>query len=373
VNRIRLGLVIDKLSLAGAQRSLALLARGLDPARFAVRVFALLDGGPVADTLSKRGIPVEVMGLGRLYAPRGVAGLGALARRFRDERISVVQTYLVSANIFGALAARRAGVDAIVTTRRDTGFSRNWRLRLIEQWLVNPRVDRVVAVSSAAAEAARLESGMTAERIVTIENGIDVEEWSPRRHDVSEVRREWGLSSDDTAVGVVARLDPIKGQTDFLRAAALVVRDGAAARFFLIGDGPQRSELEELARSLGIADRVVLTGARRDVASLMSMLDVVVVPSLTEGMSNALLEAMALEKPVVATAVGGNIDVVEAGRTGELVPASDPRALATAIRGLLRESERARSLGTAARRRIVERFSAQRMVERYASLYASLI
>lgn len=369
---VRVTYVIDKLHRAGAQMHLGQLAAGLDRRRIQADVICLLEGGPVADELRARGVPVEVLGLGCLYAPRGLAGVARLARHLRRSGPDVLHTYLVSSNVFGTLAGRLGGVAAVVTSRRDTGFSRNWRLRLLEEWVINPRVDRVVAVSATIAESARRERRLRADRVLTIENGVDLAALEPALQLRDETRRAWGLAPDDSAVGAVGHLSPIKGHADFLHAAALLSAAHRRVRFFLVGDGTLRPALEALARTLGIADRVVFTGASEDVPRLLAMLDVFVLPSHAEGMSNALLEAMALGRPAVATAVGGNPDVVRDGVTGLLVPPGQPPALAAALAELLAEPARAITLGAAARCWVRQELSLERMLRRYEALYLGL-
>jgi L-malate glycosyltransferase len=369
---IRVTYVIDKLQRAGAQVHVGQLAAGLDRRRVHAEVICLLEGGPVADELRARGVPVEVLGLGRLYAPRGLAGLIRLARRLRRSGADVLHTYLVSANVFGTLAGRLAGVPAVVATRRDTGFSRNWRLRMLEEWMVNPLVDRVVAVSPAIADSTRRERGLRPERILTIENGVDLAPLEAGLVVRDETRASWGLSAEDTAVGVVGHLSPIKGHADFLQAAALVAPAHRRVRFFVVGDGPLRPRLEALARDLALADRVTFLGARDDVPRQLGMLDIVVVPSHAEGMSNALLEAMAMGRPVVATAVGGNVDVVRDGVTGLLVPSRQPAALAGALAELLAKPSLGTALGAQARCWVRQELSLERMLRRYEELYCSL-
>jgi len=369
---VRVTYVIDKLHRAGAQVHLGQLAAGLDRRRIQAEVICLLQGGPIAEELRARGVPVEILGLDLLYAPRGLAGVARLARHLRRSGADVLHTYLVSANVYGTLAGRLAGVPSVVTSRRDTGFSRNWRLRLLEEWVINPRVDRVVAVSPAIADSARREHGLRADRIVTIENGVDLAALEPALELRDDTRREWGLAPEDPAVGTIGHLSPIKGHADFLHAAALVAAADRRARFFLVGDGALRPSLEALARTLGIADRVVFTGAREDVPRMLAMLDVFVLPSLAEGMSNALLEAMALGRPAVATAVGGNPDVVRDGATGLLVPPGQPPALAAALAELLSEPTRAIGLGAAARCWVRQELTLERMLRRYEALYLGL-
>lgn len=371
--RLRVTYLIDKLQRAGAQTHLGQLAPALDRAGFDVEVVCLLEGGPVADEMRARGVSVDVLDLGRLYAPRGLAGLKDLVRHLRRRKVDVLHTYLISSNIYGTIAGRLAGVGAVVTSRRDTGFSRNWRLRFVEHHFVNPRVDRVVAVTPAVAEGTRREPGLTPGRVVTIENGVDLATWDPALYPRPGLRAEWALADDQPAIGIVGHLSPVKGHADFLEAATRVLRAHPSARFLIVGDGALRADLEAQARTLGIAGQVVFTGARHDIPRVLAALDLVVLASHTEGMSNALLEAMAMARPVVATAVGGNPDVLRDGVTGRLVPARDPAALAKAITGLLDDRAAATTLGRAAREDVAERLSLPRMVARYESLYRELV
>lgn len=371
--RIRVLFVIDKLHRAGAQVHLARLIERLDPRRFEPRVCCLISAGPVAEGLQQRGIAVDVLGMSSIYGPRAWRALGRLVRLCRRHRVQVIHTYLISANLFGTLAGRLAGVPAIVTSRRDLGFSRNWRLQLAEEWLVNPFVQRVTAVCAAAATEARRERGLANGKVVTIPNGIDTHQLDPEAYSRADARAEWSLTDDETAIGVIGHLSsPVKGQADFLRAAAQL---GASrrVRIFIIGDGALRPALEAQARASGIEDRVVFTGVRADVPHLLAMLDLVVLPSHTEGLSNALLESMAMARPVIATAVGGNVDVVRDGVTGLLVPPRDPAALAAAMMRLLSDPAEARRLGAEARRSVTQNFDIHTMVSRYECLYRDLL
>jgi glycosyltransferase involved in cell wall biosynthesis len=369
--KTRLVYVIDKLGRAGAQSHLHQLASHLDQARFAPEVCCLLRGGPLADSLQTLGVPVDELGLGRIYGPRGWAALLRLARRLRRARVQVVHTYLISANVFGALAARLAGVPAVITSRRDMGFSRNWRLRLVEENVVNRLVDRVVAVCPAVAAVTLRERGLDASKVVTIPNGVDCEAFDPALYSRDAARSELGLLPDEPAVGVVASLSPVKGHADLMAAAARVL-GRQRARFVLIGDGPLRPGLEALAQQLGIREQVVFAGVRGEVARLLPGLDIVAIPSHSEGLSNTLLEAMAMARPVVATAVGGNSDVLRDGENGRLVPPRDPEALAASLLALLEAPEAARRLGEAARRFVAAEFPLSRMVARYEELYRSV-
>jgi colanic acid/amylovoran biosynthesis glycosyltransferase len=370
---LRIAYLIDKLHLAGAQIHLLQLLGGLDRRRFAPRVYCLIRGGPVADKVRALGLEVEVLGMGAIYGFSAWRALPRLVRSLRRHRVQLVHTYLVSANIYGTLAAHLAGVSVAVTSRRDMGFSRNWRLRLVEQWLINPLTDRVTAVCPAVARQVAAERGLSERKVVTIPNGVDLAAHDPALLPREATRQALGLSGDEAALGVVAHLSPVKGHVDLLEATARIVAERPRVRLLVVGDGVLRQPLEARARSLGLDGRVLFTGERHDVAAVLAALDVVVVPSHTEGLSNALLEAMAMGRPVVATAVGGNRDLIEDSLTGLLVPPADPPALAAAVLRLLDQPAEAERLGRNARERVATDFGLDRMIQRYEQLYEDLL
>jgi glycosyltransferase involved in cell wall biosynthesis len=283
--------------------------------------------------------------------------------------VEVVHSYLPSANVFGSLAARLAGTPRVVTSRRDTGFSRNGRLRLLEEHLVNPRVDRVVAVTPSIAAATEREPGLLG-KVVTIENGIDAALWDPDRAP-ADARASFGIAANETAVAAIGHLSPVKGHDDLLEAMARVAAQGCRIRLLIAGDGPLRGSLEARARSLGLSGHTTFLGVRDDVRALLSAVDIVALPSRTEGLSNALLEAMAMAR--VATAVGGTPEVLTDRRHGRLVPAGAPEALAQAILELVADPADARRLGREARSHVLERFDVRRMVARHEALYRELL
>jgi glycosyltransferase involved in cell wall biosynthesis len=196
-------------------------------------------------------------------------------------------------------------------------------------------------------------------------NGIDVDEMSAARQERQDARRELGLGPDDRAVISVGRLSREKDYATLLRALAAL----PGPRLFLVGHGPARGELEALAAELGLGQRVAFLGERNDVPRLLAACDLFALSSLTEGISMALLEAMAGGLPVAATAVGGTPELVIPGETGLLAPPGDPAALAQAMGALLGDVERAKALGAAGATRVAERFSLEAMAKAYAELY----
>jgi glycosyltransferase involved in cell wall biosynthesis len=327
----------------------------------------------LGDVIHDAGIEVSTLGVEPIYTPRAFIQMRRLAKTLRTSGIQILHTYLVSANIFGTLAGRLAGVPVIVTTRRDMGFSRNWRLRWFEESFINPRVTKVVTPCDAVSEVTRRERGLGPDQVVTIPNGVDIEQWRFDEKRRFQTRKAWNLAQEIPAVGVVANFLPVKGHADFLQAAARAATIHHEAKFFLIGEGKARSDLEKLARSLGIGDRVVFTGARNDTSELMELLDVIVLASYEEGMSNVLLEAMAMARPIVATSVGGNPELIRSEETGLLVPPKDPPALAAAINELLGDHAKAAELGRNARACVETHLTVDKMVERYQSFYDELL
>ncbi|HEY6548436.1 MAG TPA: glycosyltransferase, partial [Vicinamibacteria bacterium] len=273
---IRVAYVIDKLHRAGTQVHLGQLASRLDRDRIQPQVHCLLEGGPIADALRATGVAVEEWRLGRLYLPPGLLGLRRLGRRLRADGVDLVHTYLPSANVFGSLAARLAGTPRVVTSRRDTGFSRNGRLRLLEEHFVNPRVDRVVAVTPSIAAATEREPGLLG-KVVTIENGIDAALWDPERAP-AQARASFGIAANETAVAAIGHLSPVKGHDDLLEAMARVAAQGCRIRLLIAGDGPLRGALEARARSLGLSGHTTFLGVRDDVRTLLSAVDIVALP-----------------------------------------------------------------------------------------------
>ena len=227
--------------------------------------------------------------------------------------------------------------------------------------------DGLVANSEACRRAVVAAENLSPSRIVVMENGVDLGRFPQSR--LHTVRPP----SQPRCIGVTANLRAVKGLDVFLRAAALVAAKQPNVSFAIAGEGPLRPALTQQARELGLEGRLAMPGSVKDIPTFLAGLDVAVLPSHSEGLSNALLEYMAAGKALVATAVGGNVQLVEDGRHGLLVPPGDPEKLAAAITRLLTDPVLAQRLGTAARRRTEERYSRQRMMQRFETLYLNLV
>jgi len=281
-----------------------------------------------------------------------------------------VHTYGLYPNIFAVPAARLAGASIVVASIRDRGDILTPLQRRIQKWVC--RFAHCVLVNAETIRETLIEQGYRPEKIFVIRNGIVMSRFQKQVRGTA-LRKELNLPADAPLVLVFSRLNRMKGVEYFLDAAAILAKRFPAVRFVIAGDGANRRELEERAASLGIADRVVFTGFRTDIPILLSEASVSVLPSLSEGLSNSLLESMAAGVPVIAANVGGNPEIIEDGVSGKLVPPRDAAALAAAMGDFLGDRDLAARFGEAGRQRVTELFSMERSVHEVESLYHRLV
>lgn len=330
--------------------------------------FVAPEPGPFVELVRADGMTVHVLPLRRTYQ----AGKALrLARLLRRDRADVLHTHtLVAANALGRVAARLAGVHVISHLHIENHFRPATRPLLRRLDNATARLcDGLIAVSEDTRRAYE-DQGYPAERIEVIPNGVDLDDGGP----TSDLRDELGLPAGAPLVGEVARLCDVKGQRELIEAIASVPE----ARLVLVGadleqDGAFEAELRREADRHGVSERVIFAGRRADVGGLLGQLDVVALPSWTEGLPLVVLEAMARRRAIVATPVGGTPEVVTDGETGLLVQPRDPEALAAAIRRLLADPDLRSRLGEAGRRRVAGRFTAEAMCRRVLDLYDEVV
>lgn len=355
MGRDRLNIVHVALGLGtgGLEKLLVEFARHADRDRFGLRFVALGGRGHPASEIEACGWPVTTLGVPHGRRPATVLRLAWLLRRWRPE---VVHTHNNGPLIHAAPAAWLAGVPRVMHTRHHGHDPQPTRHEVKAFRLATRLVDRVVCVSrDAAAQSAG--DGVAPWKLRTIHNGIDLARFPYA-----------GPRAGGPAV-TIARLSPEKDLPSLLRAVALVARAAPDFRLEVAGDGPSRAELERLAHELGLDARVRFLGEVRDVPALLARASLFVLPSLTEGISITLLEAMARGLPAVATRVGGNPEVVLDGKTGRLVSPGDPAELAQALLQLQGNPGQGHQMGLAARGRVERHFDVRRMVSEYEALY----
>ncbi len=359
-------LVVDSLEVGGAERHVVDLALALRRKGHEVTV-ACSAAGELSDLLGAANMPHRVL-LDRLVKRRvSVTYTRRLRRLVKEQRFDLVHAHIYASAAASALATLGTGVPLVVTEHTE-GAWQGRRAHLVSR-LIYRRAHRMIAVSSPIRGRLIERDGVHPKKISLIPNAvIPASDTSPGTS--SALPDEW---REGPLIGVVARLQPEKGIANFLKAAARISSSCPSARFLVVGDGPLREELLRLVDRLGIRGRVHFLGHRADARALIGLLDVLVVPSLTEGTPLIVLEAMAGGVPVVASAVGGIPDQVRHGKEGLLVPPADPAALGDAVLELLRDPDRARRLGEAGRRRADSEFAHATMVGRIEAVYGAAL
>jgi glycosyltransferase involved in cell wall biosynthesis len=372
---IRVCHVITADLWAGAEVQVATLVSYL-AARPEVQVSAVLfNDGWLASELRALGITVAVVGE-RQHTPLGI--IRFLTRFFRRHRVELIHTHRYKDNILGSIAAIFAGVPHVIRTVHGCSEPmRGWdwlkfqlyqALDLAALW---SRADRVVAVSRRMVDTLKA-SGYRPGTLTAVHNGVDLSKIHPTGF-VRQTREAIGLRPGDVVIGTAGRLTPVKGHEYLVRAAARIVQQESHARFLFIGSGPLEPGLRDLARRLAVDHACVFVDPaidrRASVYDLIAAMDVFVLPSLHEGIPMALLEALALQRPVVASAVGGVPEVVTHEATGLLVEPKNERALADACLDLVGDRGRARGLALRGRRRVEREFSHERNGETMLGLY----
>jgi L-malate glycosyltransferase len=353
----------DTLALGGTEGQFVELARRLDRSRWSVHVSCIRAEGPLRAKLEAAGVSAWSCGPASLKSLDFPAGVWRLARFLRDARVSLVHSFDFYSNIVGGLAARLAGVSAVIASQRDLGDLRPRSQRPVHRLMLR-LADRVLVNSEAVADRLRTSRAL-AGRLVVIPNGVDLERFLPATRPTPRAR--------SITIGTLSNLRPEKGLADFVAAAALVRQTCRDVRFVIWGEGALRPELERSIRQLGLDGVVELPGSTAHPELALQSLDVFVLPSRSEACSNGLIEAIATGLPVVATNVGGNAAMVDDERTGLLVPAADPGALAKAIIRLVQEPARARQLATRGRDRLRSTRGIERTVARIEALYAETL
>jgi glycosyltransferase involved in cell wall biosynthesis len=292
-----------------------------------------------------------------------------------EKKISLILTYHESSDFYGLALSIICNIP-VISSRRDMSFKTQPHHTLAYR-LGGRYFDSVIAVSNAVKEEVVKRRWFHEERILTIYNGINTANYG-NAHDGAASKRRLGIHPESPVVGMVANVRKIKGYHYFLHASSIIHRCNRNVQFLIIGNdwtqpGFTISELKRYGEEIGVSQNLHFLGGREDVADLISLFDVAVLASLSEGFSNVILEYMASSKPVVATEVGGNPEIVVHGETGLLVPPADAQALANAILSILKDKEAALRFGMAGRRRVEGKFELGIMIGKYEDLFERII
>lgn len=355
----------------GAEQQLLTLAAGVDKQQFRVTVVSLYHGDFEAE---------EVPGAEFICLQRSgkydFSPILRLMKILKHNHIDIIQPFLSPATLFGIIPAFLVGTPIKVITER-CGVRKNpgwgYKLYCILEDLFG-RKAQVAVANSGAGQRMLIDRGYSAEKTMVIYNGLDTRRLKVDPAQVSKIREETGLKPGRPVVGIAAWVAPAKDHAGFIKSARIILEHRPDVRFAILGDGPLLPEIEVMVKDMHLTERVVFLGKHNRVGNYLSIFDVCVLSSADhEGCSNSILEYMFLGKPVVATDVGGNRELVIQGENGYLVPPKNPEALAEAILGLLNDPDKARRMGEKGRDKVLEQFSQERMVADYQNLWLNLL
>jgi glycosyltransferase involved in cell wall biosynthesis len=361
---IKICYIIGQLTRDGAERQLYELVKGIDRERFDPVVVSLSHDGYWADEIRK--LNIEVIEIPR-KKNREFSRMFKLYKLLREIKPDIVNTYMFSANSYGRIAAILIRIPIIVASERnlpEIGKDKNTHQIYIDKVLAL-FTDAIICNSRIASETLVRKYSYNPQKVFTVKNGIRVNGYQ-------KVKRK--NDSSAKIIGTVGRLYPQKNHKLFLDVAKIVLEkiNKRRIKFLIVGEGPLRSELEEYAKKLGIESNVLFTGERNDIPQLLSGMDIFVLTSLYEGLSNAIMEAMASGLPVVATNVGGNNELVQDGETGFLCPLDDVEALAKRIIELIINENEAKQKGKKGKSRILNEFTTEKMIRVTENIYIDL-
>jgi glycosyltransferase involved in cell wall biosynthesis len=346
----------------GAESVLISIVENLDQTRYA-SVVCLLSEGWLKTQLDRRRIETFVIPQPRSF---DLSWLIKLGRLLRHRQIHVMHSHEFATNVYASMLGLATGIPVVATVHGKNYYADRVRRRAAYRFVA--RHARMVAVSHDLKRFLIDRVLIPDRRITVVHNGIDID-----RHiaggAIHDVRRELAILPDQPVIGTVGNLFEVKGQEFLLRACKLLLPTHPDFVLLIAGEGGQLHFLQQEARELGVSEHVKLLGFRDDVPSLLRAMNVFVLPSLSEGLPLSILEALALEVPVVATNVGGIPEVIEDRVTGFLVPPASPQLLADRIAEAITAPEKAFELAQAGRKKVQEVFGVRQMVERYESLY----
>ncbi|NQT32164.1 MAG: glycosyltransferase [Candidatus Omnitrophica bacterium] len=360
--------MVEDLEVGGMESIVLAIACGIDRDKYDPEVWCVHKRGGFLEKLEAAGIKVVDMGINSCYNPKGIMKLSS---SLKEARPDIVHTHSYFVNVAGRIAARMAGVPRVVTHIHNAYVHYSFLNCVIEK-ILSYFTDKIICCSEAVRNFAIKKEKINFSKLAVIYNGIDLQRFD-HMPEKAVARRSLGINDDEILITSVASLTEKKGQKYLVEAAADIVKEHSNVKIMLVGKGPLKNKLEEDARRLNLSSSIVFLGVRHDIPEILGASDIFVLPSLVEGLSLAIIEAMAAGLAVVATNVGGNPEVVHDGITGTIIPPEDPEALSEAVKALLLDNRKLKTMGWDGRRVCREEFSQEIMIRKIEQLYDSLI
>lgn len=367
--------IVTDLGIGGAEKNLLSIVKNYNRDKFNVFV-AYSSGGDLEREFKKSSVNLYKFQNAKLRfrSGRGVSAVFKLYRFIKKHKINLVHTHLFVPYFWGGLAAKFAKIKLINTVQniRDDYVGKVYkRLRFVER-IFSHFTEREIVYNKISKEVL-VRRGIDEEKIQIISGGVKVSKLlSYRTKNLKWVREKYNLN-DVSTVGISGSLRPVKNHELFLKAAERVLKVLPKVRFVITGDGPERERLKKICSELDISNEVIFTGFVDDLYSIIEIFDIFVLTSLSEGQPVVILEAMALGKPVIATAVGGIPEVIKNGRTGILVPSNDDKTLSLVIIDLLQDEEKRKKIATAGQKMVEKNYNISKVVEQVENLYLRIL
>lgn len=365
---IKIAFIIDTINLpaGGTEKQLLLLMKNIDRERFHPYLCVLRSSEWLKKEFAH--LPVYILGIDSFKHPNTYYRIWKYSEFLKRERIDIIQTHFRDSNLAGILAARMAGTRVVISTRRNQGYWHNHKEIMIQKFL-NRWVTLFIANSYSTKRWAEEVEAISENRIYVVYNGIDLEPYKRITVETKErYRRLIGITDSSPVVGIVANLRPVKGIDVFLKAAAIVKKEIPGARFIIVGDGMEKENLMGLCNELSLDGSVRFLGKKEDVVSILGALDIGVLSSHSESLSNSIIEYLAAGLPIVSTDVGGGREAIEEGVNGFIVPVGDFKAMAERIIKIIKGGK-SYLIGIENRKRAGEKFSLVNTINEYEKIY----
>jgi len=370
--KIKIAYVLHSFTLGGTETHLLRIIDKLKEKEYDIRVYTLYKDFDIIERLKERNIPCKAIGMKSIL---DIRGLYRMWKIFKEAKFDIVHAYLFDPSIYAPLAARLAGVKAVVTSRRNYDDWMRWR-HITAQKIANFFTDKIFVNSQCVKKLVMQQEGLKDKKVLNIYNSIEKGKFYKSSNEQNVIKKQMGkqlgIQESDMIVLMLAKFKKSKGHEFLLEAAKKVCQDQdlANVKFLLVGKGPLQHSIRQKAKELGINDKVIFAGETYTPAHMIAMSDVCVLSSIREGFSNALMEYMAAAKAVVVTDVGGNGELIRNGENGVLVRKKDREALSEAIKGLLKDKAKREEFGRKALERISDiEFEPEYEAESYNAVY----
>ena len=359
--------VLPSLEIGGMENGVVNLVNHLDFDRFESNICCLEGEGPMKNRLNSQQIKIFNMNVGSGIQYRLPL---RLAKLFRQQKVDIVHTHNFDSGLYGVLGAKLAGTPVVVYGEHGSFLQNNFRRNQLGR-LVCKMTDHIVTMSADLEKRLKVQWCIPVDRASHIVNGIEFEKFSTSLN-TNDLKSELGINQKDYVIGTVGRLVPVKDYATLIDCFSLLKNRIQNVCLVFVGDGPLKRSLIDQAQKLDVINDIKFLGTRDDIPELLHIFDVFCLTSLTEGISNTILEAMAAGIPVIATNVGGTPEIIQPDITGILIPPKNKELLVNALERIIQDKELASKLGFQAQQWVQKERSLNRMVQEYSHLYLSL-